>query len=151
MKASAKRSVGIRELKKDDFQAIMEIDKLVRGLSRPEYWSRRFMNAEGLPPWASLVAEADGRVVGFLLGWSSMWDFGVRDEVGWIDVIGVHPQYRLRGIGRALVDEFDRLAKDRRGIEKVFTLVDPAETETSGFFSRLGFAHGKLIQMQRRS
>ena len=154
-----KKSVDIRELRKDDFEAVMKIDELVRGLPRPDYWERRFINAEGIPPWASLVAdvrepqsnELDSRMVGFLFGWTSIWDFGVRDEVGWIDVIGVHPAYRFRGIGRTLVNEFNRLAKDRRKIERVFTLVDPEETETTGFFSRLGFAHGKLIHMQRSS
>jgi len=154
-----KKSLDIRELRKDDFQAVMEIDEMIRGFSRPDYWQRRFINAESIPPWASLVAdvrepqsnEADNRMVGFLFGWSSMWDFGLRDEVGWIDVIGVHPAYRFGGIGRALVNEFNRLAKDRRRVEKVFTLVDPAEAETSGFFSQIGFARGKLIQMERSS
>ena len=146
-----KKSLDIRELRKDDFQAVMEIDEMIRGFSRPDYWERRFINAESIPPWASLVAEVDDRMVGFLFGWSSMWDFGLRDEVGWIDVIGVHPAYRFGGIGRALVNEFNRLAKDRRRVEKVFTLVDPAEAETSGFFSQIGFARGKLIQMERNA
>ena len=144
-----KKSADIRELRKNDLEAVMEIDVLIRGVSRPRYWERRFINAEGIPPWASLVAEVDNRMVGFLFGWSSMWDFGVRDEVGWIDVIGIHPAYRLRGIGRALVNEFNRLAKDRRKVERVFTLVDPEEAETTGFFAQIGFARGKLIHMQR--
>ena len=143
------KSVDIRELRKDDLQAVMEIDTRIRGFSRLDYWQKRFICAEGVPPWACLVAEVENRVVGFLFGRSSLWDFGVRDEVGWIDLIGVHPAYRYRGIGQALVGEFNRLAKDRRKIEKVFTLVDPQETETTSFFSQIGFARGKLIHMQR--
>src|SRR3989337_4114836 len=88
-------------------------------------------------------------MVGFLFGGASIWVFGLRDEVGLIDVIGVHPAYRYKGIGRALVNEFSRLAKDRRRIEKVFTLVNPEETETTSFFSQIGFARGKLVHMQR--
>ena len=144
-----KNSVNIRELRKDDLQGVLEIDKTIRGFSRPDYWERRFINVESIPPWASLVAEMDNRMVGFLFGWSSIWDFGVRDEVGWIDIIGVHPAYRLRGIGRALVDGFSRLAKDRRKVEKVFTLVAPEEAETTGFFSQIGFASGKLFHMKK--
>ena len=143
------KSVDIRELRKDDLQAVMKIDEVIRGFPRPAYWERRFINAEGIPPWASLVADVDNRMVGFLFGWASIWDFGLRDEVGWIDVIGVHPAYRYKGIGRALVNEFSRLAKDRRRIEKVFTLVNPEETETPGFFSQIGFARGKLVHMER--
>ena len=144
-----KKSVEIRELRKDDLQAVMEIDTRIRGFSRPDYWQKRFICAEGAPPWACLVAQVENRIVGFLFGRSSLWDFGVRDEVGWIDLIGVHPAYRCKGIGRALVNEFSRLAKDRRRIEKVFTLVDPEETETPGFFSQIGFTRGKLIHMER--
>lgn len=145
-----KKSTYIRSLRKDDLQAVMEIDEMIRGLSRPDYWKEKFSSAETIrPPWASLVAEMDNRLVGFIFGWSSAWEFGVPGPVGWIDVIGVHPAYRRRGIGRILVNEFSNLAKDLRKVEKVFTLVDPEEAQTTGFFSRIGFVRGKLIHMER--
>ncbi len=83
-----------------------------------------------------------------VFGWSGSSLFGVPGEIGWIDIIGVHPVYRRSGIGRALVSEFTRLAKDMRKVEKVFTLVDPEEIQTANFFAHIGFGRGKLIHME---
>ena len=94
----AEKAVSIRRLERDDFTAVVAIDERITGHPRHDYWRDRFETAESIrPPWASMVAELDGRVVGFLLGWSSGWEFGIRGSVGWIDVIGVDPPYRGRG------------------------------------------------------
>ena len=146
--AVQKKAIKIRALRKDDLSAIVEIDEIIRGFARPDYWSGRFESAESSAPWASLVAELDNRVVGFVFGWSGSWEFGVPGEIGWIDIIGVHPVYRQHGVGRALVNEFKRLAKEMRKVEKVFTLVDPEEVQTANFFAHIGFARGKLIHME---
>jgi len=42
------KSVDIRELRKDDLQAVMEIDTRIRGFSRLDYWQKRFICAEGI-------------------------------------------------------------------------------------------------------
>jgi ribosomal protein S18 acetylase RimI-like enzyme len=147
-KAVGQKALSIRELRKEDLRAVTEIDEVIRGFARPEYWKGRIDSAEIMPPWTSLVAEMDNRVVGFVFGWSGSWEFGVPGEIGWIDIIGVHPAYRRHGVGRRLVNEFTRLAKEMRRVEKVFTLVDPDEVQTANFFSQIGFARGKLIHME---
>jgi len=148
VKPMVKRELEIRTLRRDDLQAVTEIDEIIRGIPRPHFWRARFESAEATAPWASLVAELDNRVVGFEFGSSGSSQFGVPGEIGWIDIIGVHPVYRRNGIGRALVGEFTRLAKEMRKVEKVFTLVDPEETQTANFFAQIGFARGKLIHME---
>jgi ribosomal protein S18 acetylase RimI-like enzyme len=151
VKAMARKAAVIRELRSDDLSAVVEIDEMIRGFPRLEYWKGRFSATTTMPPWMSLVAEMDDRVVGFVFGWCGSWEFGVAGEVGWIDIIGVHPAYRLMGIGRALVSEFTRSAKELRGVGKVFTLVDPQEKETASFFSRIGYRRGRLIHMETSS
>jgi ribosomal protein S18 acetylase RimI-like enzyme len=146
--AMERKATQIRGLRRDDLGSVTEIDEIIRGAARPNYWKARFEAIESAAPWASLVAEMDNRIVGFVFGWSSSSQFGVPGEIGWIDIIGVHPVYRRHGIGRALVDEFTRLAKEMRKVEKVFTLVDPEEIQTANFFGHIGFARGKLIHME---
>ena len=147
----AGKAVSIRHLERDDFAAVVAIDERITGHLRHDYWRDRFETAESLrPPWASLVAEMDGRVVGFLLGWSSGWEFGIRGAVGWIDVIGVDPPYRGRGVGRALVDAFSTSAKELRDIENIFTLVDPGDAQIREFFAHLDFTPGKMLHLERR-
>jgi ribosomal protein S18 acetylase RimI-like enzyme len=147
--AMAKKPLYLRALRNDDLTAVVEIDELIRGVSRPGYWKGKFAGAEIMPPWASLVAEVDDHIAGFVFGWSGNSEFGVPGEVAWIDIIGVHPAYRRRGVALALVDEFTRLAKELRKVEKVFTLVDPEESGTASFFSGIGFRRGRLVHMER--
>ena len=50
------------------------------------------------------MAEVDGKVVGFILGYASGWAFGVPDSVGWIDTLGVDQVYQCRGFVKLLFD-----------------------------------------------
>ncbi len=148
----AAKAVSIRRLQRDDFEAVVRMDERITGRPRQDYWRDRFETAETIrPPWASVVAELDGRVVGFLLGWSSGWEFGIPGSVGWIDVIGVDPPYRGRGVGRALVETFADSAKELRDINTIFTLIDPGDDQIREFFAHLGFAPGKMLHLERRS
>ncbi|MBI2878183.1 MAG: GNAT family N-acetyltransferase [Candidatus Rokubacteria bacterium] len=142
-------AVQVRSLRDDDLQAVVEIDERLGGRFRKEYWARRFELAALRPPWMSLVAEVDGRVVGFLLGWTSESEFGIPGPVGWIDLVGVDPPYRGRGIGRTLVERFVAAGRDLRAIEKVFTLIDLGQEEIREFFIGLGFRHGPLVHLER--
>jgi len=97
----------------------------------------------------SLVAETDGRVVGFLLGWVGESEFGIAGPTAWLDLIGVDPPYRGRGVGQALVGRFVTSAGELRAVQKVSTLIDLGQEDIREFFLRLGFRHGPMIQMER--
>lgn len=64
------------------------------------YTDDRIRRALSDPSTLILVAEEDGRVVGFAHAWANF-----RQRAGNILRMYVHPQYRGRGIGRALYDE----------------------------------------------
>ena len=51
-----------------------------------------------LPETVRYIALEGERVVGFIVGDRRRWD-----QMGWIATIGVHPEYRRRGIGRRLL------------------------------------------------
>jgi ribosomal protein S18 acetylase RimI-like enzyme len=99
-------------------------------------------------PEGSVVAELDGRVVGFMLGDVRSGEFGLDEASGWIEVIGVEPASAGRGVGRALADEM--LARFRaRGVRRVRTMVDSSMPEVEAFFVRLGFAPDTLRSFVR--
>ena len=144
----SRTSISVRPVEACDLDAIVRIDEKLSGQTRKEYWHRRLDIAALRPPWMSLVAETDGRLVGFLFGWVSESEFGIARPVGWIDLIGVDPPYRGRGVGHALVDRFVSSGRELRAIEKVATLIDLGQADVREFFVRLGFHHGPMIQME---
>ena len=142
-------NIHIRGLGKSDLAAIVNMEERETGIARPEYWDKRLEISEAVRPhWASLVAEYDNRVVGFILGRAGEHEFGLPGTVAWVEMIGVDPAYRRRGIAEELMEQFIASAEDH-GIKTIFTLIDPNRSELQHFFSRLGFVHGKMIHYQK--
>jgi ribosomal protein S18 acetylase RimI-like enzyme len=143
------KNIHIRGLDKRDLPAIVNIEERETGVARPDYWEKRLEISEAVRPhWASLVAEYDNRMVGFILGRAGEHEFGLPGTVAWVEMIGVDPAYRRRGIAEELMEQFIASAEDH-GIKTIFTLIDPNRSELQHFFSRHGFVHGKMVHYQK--
>lgn len=143
------KTIHIRNLDKGDLSSIVNIEERVTGVARPDYWEKRIEISEAIRPhWASLVAEVDNRVVGFILGRAGELEFGLPGTVAWIEIVGVDPAYRGQGIARELIEKFAASAEDH-GIKTIFTLVDNSNSEMERFFTRLGFVQGKMLHFQK--
>jgi len=141
--------VMVRPLEPSDVDAIVAIDEKLSGQTRKDYWRRRLEIASLRPPWMSVVAETDGRLVGFLFGWVGESEFGIARPTGWVDLIGVDPAYRGRGVARALLDRFVESGRELRALERVATLVDLGQGDVREFFLRRGFQPGRMVQLER--
>ena len=118
-----KKEIYVRNLEKRDLAAIVSMEERQTGVARPDYWEKRIEISEAIRPhWASLVAELDNRVVGFVLGRAGEFEFGLPGTVAWIEIIGVDPAFRRQGIAQELVKQFAESAEDH-GIKTIFTLV----------------------------
>jgi ribosomal protein S18 acetylase RimI-like enzyme len=150
----------IRSLNEDDLDAVVEIDRKVLGKTRRDYWRRKIGYAD-IYPRPALVAEIGGKVVGFILGYVSGWEFGVPDTVGWIDTIGVDPDYQNRGVGKTLfknlIENFRHTGKEERpeakeskieGVNVVYTLVRWNDWSLLRFFDEMGFRKGDMISLE---
>jgi predicted N-acetyltransferase YhbS len=143
-------TIKIRLMKADDFDAVVAIDEKVLTVSRPEYYELKFEklfeSKDYLP--ASLVAEEDGTVVGFVMGELYMGEYGIFQEKATLDTIGVDPDHQHKGIGEKLINEFmDHLGK--LGVQKINTLVDWNDTKLIHFFSANRFSPSKTINLDR--
>ena len=145
----SRTDINVRPAEVTDLDAIVGIEEKISGHTRKQYWQHRLEIAALRPPWMSLVAESDGRVVGFLFGWVGESEFGIAGPTGWVDLIGVAPPYRGRGVGQALTQRFIESGRELRAIEKAATLIDLTQADVREFFVRLGFHHGPMIQMER--
>jgi GNAT superfamily N-acetyltransferase len=144
-----KDAVIVRAVEPSDLDAIMRIDEKLTAQTRKDYWRTRLDIAALRPPWMASVAEMDGRLVGFLFGWVAESEFGMPGATAWIDLIGVDPAYRGRGVGQALVERFIGGGQELRAIRKVATLIDLGQADVREFFTRLGFHHGPMIHMEK--
>jgi ribosomal protein S18 acetylase RimI-like enzyme len=133
----------IRPLDELDISAIVTIDEQISGRYRPEVWERQIGYYLRRDPDSSVIAELDGKVVGFMLGEVRSGEFGLEEPTGWIEVLGVDPGQRGKAIGRRMAEAILEHFRGR-GAQSVRTLVDEEMGEVRGFFSALGFEPSTL-------
>ncbi len=139
--------MSVRRMVKEDLDYIVEIDTKVLGESRKDYWTIKIIRqAESRPPDASLVSEIDGKVAGFILGEVSGWEFKVPNNIGWIDTIGIDPDYQNRGIAKVLATTLVNNLK-KYGVDTIYTLVNWNDWDLLQFFHAMGFSRGDMINL----
>jgi len=142
--------LSIRVMEKQDLDSIVNIDTKVLGETRHEYWLTKIVKqAESRPGDASLVAEMDGKVVGFILGEVSGWEFKVPNNIGWIDTIGIDPDYQNSGIAKELAN-LCVLNLKKYGVDTIYTLVNWNDWDLLQFFHAMGFSRGDMINLVLR-
>jgi len=83
----------------------------------------------------SFVAEHDGNIVGFLIGFVSQ----TSPDEAYLHFVGVHPAWRARGLGRALYERFfTKVAA--LGCHSVRCATSPVNIGSIAFHRRMGFA-----------
>jgi len=137
----------IRKMTRNDLGRMVEIDVKVLGEARPEYWETKLTLAERYSTVSPLVAEMDGKVVGFIIGAASGWEYGVPVSLGWIDTIGVDPDYQKKGIARMLFQEMSANLK-KAGVNKVHTYVAWRDWGLLKFFNAMGFQKGNMVNLE---
>ncbi len=137
----------IRKMAFRDLKRIIEIDTKILGKARPGYWEMKLIIAEKNSPVSSLVAEMDGKVVGYLIGDASGWEYGVSESTGLIDAIGVDPEFQRKGIASLLFKEMIANLK-KVGVTKVTTFVTWSDWEILKFFNTVGFKLGKMVNLE---
>ena len=105
---------------------------------RPRLTIQKKMNHS---PEAFWVACVEGRVVASLM---AGYD-GVR---GWLYRLAVLPDFRSRGVGRALVDKAESWLREL-GCPKVKLQVEPGDEGPIEFYRRLGYERRDLVDMSR--
>jgi GNAT superfamily N-acetyltransferase len=156
-------NVKIRVLTENDLDSVVKIDKKVLGRERRHFWKRKIAYSD-IYPRPALVAEIDCKVVGFILGYVSGWEFGVPDSVGWIDTLGVDPVYQRQGIGRLLfnslidvfkhsgIEEMPGTTEDKKpkieGVDVVYTLVSWDRMDLLQFYHAMGFKKGDVLNLE---
>jgi ribosomal protein S18 acetylase RimI-like enzyme len=121
----------IRQATAGDYDAIVSVVN--------DWWGRDLRGA--LPRLfldhfyaTSLIAEDDGTMIGFVVGFVSPSAPGE----GYIHFVAVDPGYRGRGIARRLYDEFIERVKPQ-GCRLLHAITAPVNETSIAFHRRMGF------------
>lgn len=141
MRDTAVETAGpvVRRLRPDDLEAVTGLDARITGRRREEYFRMKLEQAlreTGIQ--VSLAAETDGLFTGFLLARVFYGEFGEMEPAAVLDTIGVHPDFRGKGVGAALLSQL-RTNLLGLGIGSLHTEVSWNNQDLMGFFRREGF------------
>ncbi|MCX5837494.1 MAG: GNAT family N-acetyltransferase [Deltaproteobacteria bacterium] len=123
----------IRHAEPSDYQPIITVLN--------DWWGGRRMS-DMLPKLffvhfqpTSFVAEHNGRIVGFVIGFVSQ----TFPEEAYIHFVGVHPEFRKTGLARALYERLFAAAR-KLGCRTVRCVTSPANKGSISFHRRMGFS-----------
>lgn len=129
----------VRNLRPQDLDAAIALDARIVGRRRDEFFRLKLKQALADTGIAvSLGAEEDRQLVGVLLARVYYGEFGVMERVAVLDLLDVHPDFRGRHVGAALLDQL-RANLLGLGIRTLQTEVAWDNTELIAFFQREGF------------
>ena len=139
MEDTHEATVTVRGLKPSDLEAVIAIDSKNTGRRREAFFKIKLQqNLQETGIKISLAAETDAIFAGFLLARVYYGEFGTMEPVAVLDTIDVHPYFRGRGVGGALLGQ---LTVNLRGLNvaTLRTEVGWDEPQLLTFFQHEGF------------
>jgi ribosomal protein S18 acetylase RimI-like enzyme len=140
-------AINVRRMTYSDLDEVLVlISKMTKGKPRITYRDL-IANEPGGPLDLSLVAEAKGKMVGFILA-RVEFVYIPLVEVCLIYSVGVDPEYRARHIGAALVHELVKYCH-LQDIPTVRALVAEDNEPLRKFIEYLGFGRSNIINYDK--
>lgn len=138
----------IREIRLEDAQAIENIRAAISpqdaNVDFLKLVKQQALDGNGT---ASLVAELNKKVVGYMISTTLYAGFGIRKSA-WIMAIGVHPDYMGQGIGLALANRVCDIYRDKQ-VESIYSSVMWDSIDVLSFFKKLGFKRSEFINLKK--
>lgn len=130
---------GARPLTEADLNRVVEIDAIIGGRKRPQFYQKR-LHAALAEPKAFIYIGYDsyGSLHGFLQARLLEGEYGASEPVAVLDNIGVEPGFQGQGIGRAMMQEFAELLK-HKNVHEIQTQADWRNQSIIGFLAQSRF------------
>jgi ribosomal protein S18 acetylase RimI-like enzyme len=93
-----------------------------------------------------IVAEMDGKVVGYMISYVLHGGFGL-EKSAWIATFGVDPKHMGQGIGKKMAEEIFSIYR-QKNIQYIYTSVQWDSVDLLSFFKKLGFDRSAFINLK---
>jgi GNAT superfamily N-acetyltransferase len=141
----ARDRIPVRAMKAGDMRVLIAIDRRITGRERAGYFERKLAEAlQESDVRVSLVAELDGHPIGFIMARVDLGEYGRVEPTAIIDTIGVDPDYRNFGVGRALLSQLIVNLRTLR-VDRVRTELDWRDRDLMAFLERFDFAPSQQV------
>ena len=143
---SGNKSFIVREAREDDLASVIWINKTTLPENYPSFYFRLHLNNF---PKAFLVAEMDGRVVGYIMcrvEYDNLYiKPGVVGRKGHIVSLAVLPETRRRGIATELMRRAMEAMKKHYGADEYYLEVRVSNEPAIRLYKKLGFKAVKVL------
>jgi len=145
--AKPKGKIKVRPMEPEDIEGILAIDRKFAGGKRSVTYADPRGDFMGGDVGLSCVAEVAGKTVGFVLGRLKDSPYG-RSDIGWLQAIGVDPEYQHQGVGGKLVEAFIERCRSK-GAKSVRTMVSWHDIPLLALLRTQGFSRGDVAEFQK--
>ncbi len=140
----------IRPLRIGDMERMVAIDEAHTGRTRRGFLAKRLSMAIGRPQaFVHVGLERDGVLEGFALARMLRGEFGRAATTAALDLVGVAPDSREHGLGRALLDGLIEAAQ-RQGVSHLQSEAEWTSHALLRFFDAAGFRLASRVVLERR-
>lgn len=84
---------------------------------------------------------------GSFLAMSAAGNLECQKTIGWIDTIGIDPDYQKKGVATALAHELVKIL-EALGVKTIYTLVNWNDWDLLQFFRAVGFTRGDMLNLE---
>ena len=132
----------IRPFTLSDKEAVVEVWRAC-GLTHPNNDPHQDIARKmKVDPEMFLVCEIDGKIIGTVM-------VGYEGHRGWINYLGVLPEYQGQGLGRELMDRAEAMLVER-GCAKINLQIRATNTRVIQFYEGIGFKVDEVMSMGKR-
>jgi len=140
--------IQIKNITEEDMDRLLAIQESLIKKQVRSSWKKAVTQYLESSPESCLGAFIDGKLVGFIIGSIKTIGFGL-ERSGWIEYLGVDPEYARQGVGKRLGRALIRHFRNQK-VNSVHTNVRWDSGALLPFFKAIGFDRSQHLDLEYR-